>query len=73
MLLGQLLVLPESGFDLSRGVRAFIIHGMIAEFEVDVELGLADIDTDVEELIQLGNGRQFGSFHTGLLLQDQAC
>jgi hypothetical protein len=67
------LAAPQFGLDLACGVRPLIIDALVSDFVIDVELGLADVDADVEQVVELGSGRQFGSFHPGLLLQDQTC
>lgn len=67
VLFGQALAGTQLSLDLACRVGLLVVDALVADRVVDVEPGLADIDADVEHTIQLGNGRQFGSFHTELL------
>ena len=49
MLFSQVLALSELGLDLAGSVCPLVVDGLVADLEVDVELGLADIDAEVED------------------------
>ena len=51
MLFSQVLALLELGLDLTSGIGPFVVDSLVADLKVDIELGLANIDADVEELV----------------------
>ncbi len=56
--------------DLPGRIGPLVIDGLIAHLEVDIEFALADIDTDIEDLIELDSRSHLSRFLTGFSFSD---